>query len=299
MTQAKSTKNQRVSQGIQVTIVGIVVNMILAATKGISGVLGNSYALIADAVESSLDVFSSIVVWGGLKIAAIPPDKNHPYGHGKAEPLAAMMVAIALMSAAVMLAAGSLHEIFVPRYAPAPFTLLVLVAVIIIKELLFRFVFKTGEEVGSTVVKTDAWHHRSDALTSLAAFIGISIALIGGKGYESADDWAALVASGVILFNAYRLFRPALDEIMDARPSPQLEKEIRKTALTIEGVVGTDTCHIRKMGLEYYVDLHINVDRGISVLKGHQIAHMVKDVIRHSNPLIADVIIHVEPDDHS
>jgi cation diffusion facilitator family transporter len=293
-----ATKNKRAEQGMQVTIVGIGINMVLAASKGIAGIIGNSYALIADAVESSLDVFSSIVVWSGLKIAAIPPDKNHPYGHGKAEPLAAMVVSIALTSAAVLLAVGSLHEILVPRFAPAPFTLVVLVGVIITKEILFRFVFKTAQEVGSIAVKTDAWHHRSDALTSLAAFIGISIALIGGKGYETADDWAALVASGIIVVNAYRLFRPALDEIMDAKPSPQLEAEVRKIALTVEGVTGTDTCHIRKMGLEFYVDLHINVDGKMSVQKGHDIAHAVKDVIRHSNPAIADVIIHVEPNTH-
>jgi cation diffusion facilitator family transporter len=298
MARPKNAKNKRALEGIHVTILGIVVNLILAATKGIAGIVGNSYALIADAVESSLDVFSSIVVWGGLKIAILPPDKNHPYGHGKAEPLAAMVVAIALMSAAVMLAVGSAHEIIRPRTAPAPFTLLVLAVVIVVKELLFRFVFMTGEKVGSTVVKVDAWHHRSDAFTSLTAAIGIGIAIVGGPGYEAADDWAALVASGIILYNAYRLFRPALDEIMDATPSPQLGSAIRRIAKTVPGVKDIDTCHIRKMGLEYYVDLHINVDAHISVLKGHQIAHTVKDAIRGANPAVADVIIHVEPDQH-
>ncbi len=284
---------------MQVTIIGIVVNLLLAATKGIAGVIGNSYALIADAVESSMDVFSSIVVWGGLKIAVIPPDKNHPYGHGKAEPLAAMMVSIALMGAAIMLAVGSIGEIFVPRSAPAPFTLLVLIVVIVVKEILFRLVFQAGQEVESTVVKTDAWHHRSDAMTSLAALIGIAVAITGGPGYESADDWAALVASAIILWNAYRLFRPALNEIMDATASPELERAIRKIAMNVDGVQGIDTCHTRKMGLEYYVDLHINVDGRMTVLKGHEIAHTVKDALRTANPAIADVIIHVEPNGHS
>jgi len=290
--------NQRAQEGMRVTVLGIFVNMALAAAKGVAGVMGNSYALIADAVESSLDVFSSIVVWGGLRIAAIPPDKNHPYGHGKAEPLAAILVSVALVGAAVLLMVGSVHEILRPRFAPAPFTLLVLIAVIIIKEFLFRFVFRTAEKVGSTIVKVDAWHHRSDALTSLAAFIGITIAIMGGPGFESADDWAALVAAVIIILNAYRLFRPALDEIMDARPSPKLERDVRKIAMTVEGVRGIDTCHTRKMGLEFYVDLHITVDGRISVLKGHEIAHAVKDAIRLSNAAIADVIIHVEPDHH-
>ncbi len=288
-------KNHRAARGIHSTVVGIVVNVILAAIKGVAGVVGNSYALIADAVESTLDIFSSLIVWGGLKIAAIPPDENHPYGHGKAEPLAAMVVALGLMAAAVLLAVGSVCEIFVPHHAPAPFTLLVLVLVVIVKELLFRFVIKTGEDVHSTVVKVDAWHHRSDALTSVAAFIGISIAIAGGHGYEAADDWAALAASGIILYNAYRLLRPALDEIMDATPSTELESEIRRIAITVEGVAGLDKCHIRKMGLEYYVDLHVEVRAEMSVLQGHAIAHTVKDMIRLSNPSIADVFIHIEP----
>lgn len=288
----------RIARGIHSTVIGIVVNIILAATKGVAGVVGNSYALIADAVESTLDIFSSLVVWGGLRVAAIPPDEKHPYGHGKAEPLAALMVALGLMAAAVLLAVGSVREIFVPHHAPAPFTLLVLVVVVVVKELLFRFVIKTGEDVHSTVVKADAWHHRSDALTSIAAFIGISISIVGGHGYEAADDWAALAASGIILYNAYRLFRPALDEIMDATPSAEIEAEIRRVAMNVDGVLGLDKCKIRKMGFDYYVDLHVVVDGQISVQRGHWIAHTVKDVVRLSNPNIADVIIHVEPDHH-
>ena len=288
-------KNSRIARGVHSTIVGVIVNVILAGTKGAAGVLGNSYALIADAVESTLDIFSSLVVLGGLKIAAIPPDEKHPYGHGKAEPLAALIVSFGLMSAAVLLAVGSIREIFIPHHAPAPFTLVVLIVVVVVKEFLFRFVIKTGEDVNSTVVKVDAWHHRSDALTSVAAFIGISISLVGGRGYEAADDWAALAASAIILFNAYHLFRPALDEIMDARPSAELEIEIRRVASTVAGVIGLDKCFIRKMGLEYYVDLHVIVDGNMSVQQGHAIAHTVKDVIRLSDPSIADVIIHIEP----
>ena len=291
-------KNIRVVRGIQSTMLGVIANVLLASIKAVAGIVGNSYALIADAIESTLDVFSSLIVWTGLKVAAIPPDRNHPYGHGKAEPLAALIVSFALIVAAILLAVESTREILHPHHAPAPFTLLVLVLVVIVKELLFRFVIKTGEDVDSTAVKTDAWHHRSDAMTSLAAFVGISIAIAGGKGFESADDWAALVAAVIILLNAYRLIRPALNEIMDARPQTGLEIEVRKAAKTVEGVLALDKCLVRKMGLEYYVDLHIVVDGNISVRKGHEIAHTVKDVLKLSNPSIADVIIHVEPDKH-
>ena len=251
----------RASMGIRSTIVGVIINVAFGMIKGIAGVVGNSYALIADAVESFLDIFSSVVVLGGLKIATIPPDENHPYGHGKAEPLAAMVVAFVLMATAVSLMVGSIGEISTGSHrAPEVFTLYVLIIVISVKEILFRLIFKVGKETDSTAVQADAWHHRSDALTSLAAFIGISIAIVGGKGYESADDWAALFAAGIIFFNAYRLLRPALDEIMDATPSVGLESSVRKTAMTVKGVIGLDKCYVRKMGLAYYVDLHVVVD---------------------------------------
>jgi cation diffusion facilitator family transporter len=290
--------NYRASMGIRSTIVGVIINVAFAMIKGIAGVVGNSYALIADAVESSLDIFSSVVVLGGLKIATIPPDENHPYGHGKAEPLAAMVVAFVLMATALALTAGSIREILtVSKQAPEVFTLYVLIIVISVKEILFRLIFKVGKETDSTAVQADAWHHRSDALTSLAAFIGISIAIVGGKGYESADDWAALFAAGIIFFNAYRLLLPAFDEIMDATPSVDLESSVRKTAMTVEGVIGLDKCYVRKMGLAYYVDLHVVVDGSISVKLGHGIAHAVKDKVKLLNPTVMDVFIHVEPAD--
>jgi cation diffusion facilitator family transporter len=267
------------AQGMRSTVVGIGVNLVLALIKGTAGVLGNSYALIADAVESTLDVVSSIIVWMGLRISVRPPDANHPYGHGKAEPLAAVAVAVALFAAAVGIAIQSVREIRTPHHAPAPFTLVVLVLVILTKETLFRYVFRVGDATSSTAVKSDAWHHRSDAITSVAAFIGISIALMGGPGYESADDWAALFASWIIGFNAYNLLRPALAELTDAAPDPKLEKEVRAIAKGIDGVLGTHKCHVRKMGFDYYVE--------------------VQDAIRRANPLFTKVLIHIEPPDLS
>jgi len=281
--------------GIRSTLIGVLANALLAAVKAIAGVLGNSYALIADAVESTSDIASSLVVLGGLKIASVPPDENHPYGHGKAEPLAAMIVAVALLTAAVGIAIQCIREIAVPHHAPAPFTLIVLVLVVAIKESLFRFAFKVGERVQSTAVRTDAWHHRSDAITSSAAFIGISIALVGGEGYESADDWAALFASCIIAYNAYRFLVPAIREIMDAAPPPGIETHVREVASRVEGVVELEKCFVRKMGLEYYVDLHVIVDGGVSVRRGHEVAHNVKDAIKNSDPKISDVMVHIEP----
>jgi len=298
MTYTQHTKlSHPAYKGLRSTLIGIVANTLLAATKGIAGVLGNSYALIADAIESTTDIASSFIVWGGLKISALPPDADHPYGHGKAEPLAAVVVSLTLIAAAIGIAIQSVREIVTPHHAPAPFTLVVLVLVVVTKETLFRFVFKVGQSVNSTAVKSDAWHHRSDAITSAAAFIGISIALIGGVGYESADDWAALFASSIIVFNAYRILRPAINEVMDAAPPTVVEDSVRKIALKVEGVMAVEKCFVRKMGFSYYVDLHVTVEGTLSVRQGHDIARQVKQIIRTSYPNIVEVLVHIEPSD--
>ena len=286
-----------VHRGLRSTFVGILANTLLAATKGIAGVLGNSYALIADAIESTTDIASSFIVWGGLKISALPPDDDHPYGHGKAEPLAAVVVALTLIAAAIGIIIQSVREIVTPHHAPAPFTLAVLILVVVAKETLFRFVFKVGVGLNSLAVKSDAWHHRSDAITSAAAFVGISIALIGGRGYESADDWAAMFAATVIVFNAVRILRPAIREIMDAAPPAEFEDAIRQIAQRVDGVIALEKCFIRKMGFSYYVDMHVTVDGALPVRLGHDIARQVKDTIRTSYPNVAEVLVHIEPSD--
>ncbi|MBZ0181466.1 MAG: cation diffusion facilitator family transporter [Melioribacteraceae bacterium] len=299
MKKTETISQSKAKKGIRSTLIGIFTNLILALIKGITGAVGNSYALIADAIESLSDVITSIVVYSGLRIAAKPPDDNHPYGHGKAEPMTAAVVSIALFIAAAVIIIQSINEIITPHKAPAAFTLYVLAGVIFIKEGLFRFVFKVGENIESGAVKSDAWHHRSDAITSAAVFVGISIALVGGDGYESADDWSALIASFIIIFNAYRLFQPAVKELMDSSPSPEIENKIRTNALLVEGVIALDKCRIRKMGFDYYVDLDIIVDGEISVRSGHKIAHKVKDQLTKTIPEIANVLVHVEPDDEN
>jgi len=272
-----------------------VINVVLAAVKIVAGVIGHAYVLIADGMESAIDVAGSIVIWGGLTVAARPPDRTHPYGHGKAEPIAALVVAICVLAAAIGLAIESIREILTPHHGPAPFTLAILVAVIVIKEFLFRYVNRIGQDLESTAVQTDAWHHRSDALTSGAAFIGISVALIGGERWQSADDWAALFACAVIAANGVRLALPAFQEIMDTAPGGKIVKSILAVASSVPGVVEVEKCYARKMGLDYYVDLHVGVDGNISVHKGHEIAHRVKEAIQQSDSRVADVLVHIEP----
>ena len=276
-------------------MLGIFVNAALAAVKIAAGLIGNCYVLIADGIESTLDIFGSLVIWFGLKVAAEPPDEDHPYGHGKAEALASIVVALTVIAAALGLAAQSIREIVTPHHAPAPFTLIVLVVVVIIKETLFRKVIHAGDEIGSTAVKTDAWHHRSDAITSMAAFVGISIALIGGPGWEPADDWAALFACELIAFNGWRLLVPALQETMDTAAPEELRGEVARLAGAVAGVAAIEKCRVRKAGLEYYVDIHVGVAADLTVREGHRIAHGVKDAIREAQPAIADVLVHIEP----
>jgi cation diffusion facilitator family transporter len=281
--------------GARVALAGMIVNVLLAAAKITAGLLGNSYVLIADGIESALDIGGSAVIWGGLKFASRPPDATHPYGHGKAEPLAAGIVAAGVLLAAIGLAIQSIREIFLPHHAPAPFTLIVLIIVIVVKEFLYRSVIRLGKNVESTAVQTDAWHHRADVMTSSAAFVGISIALVGGENWASADAWAALFACAVIAANGYRLLFPALHEMLDTAPRGEIVATIKKAAGSVPGVLEVEKCLVRKMGLSFYVDLHVGVDGKISVRDGHHIAHLVKDAIKETDTRIADVLVHVEP----
>lgn len=286
---------QAADHGMRATAWGIVASTVLAAVKVIAGIVGHSYALVADGIESMLDIMSSMVVWGGLRIAAQPATDDHPYGFGKAEPLAALAVATALLGASVGIAIQSISEIRTPHHLPAPFTLGVLILVIVAKEVMFRMFFRIGQKIGSKALQTDAWHHRSDSLTSIAALIGISVALFAGKGYESADDWAALFAAGVIAFNGGRLFRNALREILDVSPPAEAVAEIMEIAKAVPEVVGLDKCRVRRSGLVMFVDIHVIVDGKLSVSEGHRISHAVKDALLMSGLGIRDVAVHVEP----
>ena len=291
----KSNSTSAVKQGLKTTLIGIIVSLILAATKIFTGIIGNSYALIADGIESLTDIFTSSVVLTGLYFASKPADEDHPYGHGKAEPFAGVAVAFGIFIAAMIIIVQSVYEIITPHHAPAPFTLIVLVMVIITKESLFRFVIKVADNAKSVAIKNDAWHHRSDAITSAAAFIGISIALIGGPGYESADDFAALFASVIIIINAYRIFKPALYELLDTAPPAKTIQQVRDVAISVENVMGIDKCYVRKMGFDYFVDIHVLVDANLPVYKGHEIAHKVKDELMKTYSNITDVLVHIEP----
>lgn len=270
-------------------------NLGLALVKGLAGVLGNSFALVADAIESTSDVFSSLLVLLGLKYAHRDADDNHPYGHGRIEPLVTFVVVAFLVISAAIIASESIKNINTPHEQPSAWTLWVLGVIIAWKEISYQLVMRKSKETHSSSLKADAWHHRSDTITSLAAFAGISIAILLGEGYESADDWAALLASGVILYNCYTIFRPALGELMDEQVYDDLVAEIRRVSITVKGVLGTEKCYVRKSGMFYYVDLHAIVDGRITVSEGHYLAHQLADTLKEEIPNIGNVLVHVEP----
>ncbi len=286
---------QSIGPGIGIAGSAMAINLVLALIKISTGVIGNSYALIADGIESTSDIFSSLIVLSGLQISSKPADQNHPYGHGKAESLAALAVAIFLIGAGILIAIQAIREILSPQQAPAWYTLPILAVIIVVKEGLYRKMYRVGTDLDSSSLRSDAWHHRSDAVTSLAAFVGISIALIGGPGYESADDWAALLAVVIIFANGIRLLRPALDEMMDASVSDDIERQVISIASSVDGVVAIEKSRIRKSGLGYLMDLHVQVDNDISVKDGHAIGHIVKGRLMESSVPITDVVIHIEP----
>lgn len=282
-------------QSLNAVIIGLFLNAILAIIKIAAGILGHTYALIADGIESTLDIFSSLIVYSGMKIGAQPPDKDHPFGHGKAEALAALIVALSLLAAAIFIGFQSINEIIHPKHPPAAFTLIVLLVIILIKEVLFRRLTSIGRQEHSLSLEADAWHHRSDAITSLAAFIGIALSLTHWPVFISADNWAALFASLIIAFNGFILLQKSVGEIMDAAPDPTIESVIRLAAMSVKGVLGIEKCRVRKSGTHFFVEIHVEVDGQMTVQDSHRLGHEVKDALINSPLPLADVVVHIEP----
>jgi cation diffusion facilitator family transporter len=283
------------NRGIRLAQYGLLVNGLLAAVKLVAGILGNSYALIADAVESLSDIFSGLIVWGGLRFAARDPDERYPFGYGKAETVSAAVVGLMLVAAALGIGIEAVREVRTPHHTPAPFTLVVLVLVVLVKEALFRFVLRGAAETGSLAVTADAWHHRSDAITSAFAFVGISLALLGGPGWESADDWAALAASVIILFNGIKIIRPALADLMDRSPSQDVFRAVDAAAHRVDGVLATEKLKIRKSGSRYLLELHVQAEPSLTLHAAHILGGKVKRAIKSALPSVQEVLVHMEP----
>lgn len=292
----------RAREGRRLVLVGVFLNIVLAAAKVTGGLIGRSHALIADGIESSLDIFSSGLMWGAMKYAERPPDEDHPYGHGKMESLAALVGAGFLILAGLSLGVHSAREIILLQTeataanVPAAFTLGILAATIVIKEGLFRWLSRRGQEIGSNAVLTDAWHHRSDAVTSLAAVAGITAALVGGPTWAQADDWAALFSCALILFNGGKMLKTSIGDVLDQQASSEVVEAILKCVREVPGVTSVEKCRVRKSGFSRFADLHVRVSGDRSVREGHEIAHTVKDRLMTTEFHLADVTVHIEPE---
>lgn len=278
----------------RVAFAGLLINATLALGKAVAGVLGNSFALIADAAESMVDIVGSLVIWGALRYGSRPPDESHPFGHGKAEALGALTVAVTVGAVGVFVGWHAVEGIRSEQPVPASWTLIVIVAVVAVKETMFRVTRGAAREAGSSAGVADAWHHRSDAVTSIAAFVGIAIAVIGGEKYASADDWAALVAAGVILVNAVLIGREPFHELLD-KSLDDVAARCTEIALSVEGILGVERCDARQSGRVYRVIMHAEVDPAMSVADAHALTGRVKAAVRGEMPRVESLLIHVEP----
>jgi cation diffusion facilitator family transporter len=285
----------RANKGARLIVRGMALNAVLGLIKIAGGILGSAYALVADGVESLTDIAISVLIWAGIQWAARPPDRDHPYGHGKAEAVAGLLTALVVLGAGVGIGWHAINEIRDPRRLPQWWTLLILACVAAAKVVFSRRLNEVGRDTESTALFAEAWHHLSDAMTSAAAFVGISIAVVGGPGYAAADGWAALVAAAVIAFNGGGIFKRALNEVMDIAVPARLENAVRAMAARVPGVASLDKCRVRKSGLSYLVDIQIRVPGDLSVREGHGIAHAVKDTLLASRLRVSDVTVHVEP----
>jgi len=277
---------------------GLFSNLALIAIKAVAGILGNSFALLADAVESATDALSSLFLWMGLRYAQRPPDENHPYGHGRLEPLLTFLVVAFLLGSALSIGIQGYLNLKNPQTLPKPFTLVVLLGIIAWKEATFHYIRLKAKRLHSSVLQVEAWHHRSDALSSLFALVGIGMAWILGPDFAWLDEAAALISALILVLNAYRIFRKAFSEIMDEDVYQPLANRILEIGESLPFIMGIPTCRIRKLGTRYYVDLHVWVDPSMSVAQSHAHAHDLKDCIMADQPQIQDVLIHVEPYDN-
>jgi len=282
-------------RGLRSIQLSLVSNATLAVVKLTAGIVGHSYALVADAVESSADIFASLIVWTGLRIANRDPDQDYPFGYGKAETVAGATVSLMLITAAVGIAVQAVREIRIPHHAPAPWTLIVLVAVVVIKTLLGRRIGTVGSEVGSSAVQADAWHHYSDAITSAAAFVGISVSVMMGPGWETADDYAAMTASLVIAYTGIRMLRQATRDLMDRNPGAEVAAPVRRAAEGVLGVMAIEKLHVRRAGIVFHVEIHVQADPQLSLYASHALGGAVKSAIKAAQPRVRGVLIHMEP----
>ncbi|CAN5653168.1 cation diffusion facilitator family transporter [soil metagenome] len=292
-------KGRLYREAVQATWIGLGVNLALGVAKLVGGVIGGAFAMVSDAVNSLGDAFTSAVVLLALRVAQVPPDDEHPYGHTRAEAIAGSNVAVLLIVSAILIGWEALRRLPLQHPVPPFGTLWIAGANVVIKESLYHYKIRVGHRLGSSSLIANAWDHRADALSALAVLIGLLLVRVGGPAWIFADELAALVVVGAIVWSATGLLRSSVHELLDVQAKPEIVAEIRRAAEEVEGVRHAEKTWVRKSGLEYLVDIHIQVDPAWTVAEGHRVGHQVKDQLlaRFSN--LRDVLVHLEPYPHN
>lgn len=293
-----SSSSTLYEQATRAANVGLGVNLVLGVVKLFGGVVGSSFALISDAVNSIGDVFMSLAVLFALRIAQRPADAEHPYGHSRAEAIAGSNVALLVIVSALLVGWEAIQRIHAQHDLPPVWTLWIATGNVFIKEALYRYNLRIGKRTKSSVVIAAAWDHRSDAFCSFAVLIGLGIVRWGGPAWIGADEAAALVVVSAIVWSGIQLFRRSASELMDVQADGELVQQIREAAESINDVKAVETLWVRKSGLEYFADIHIEVDQDLTVAQGHRIGHEVKDHLLKTFPMVRDVLVHLEPFPH-
>jgi len=297
MTDTNTSIEQQTAETRQVTLVGLVINLILTVIKIIAGIYGNSQSVVADGIHSLSDSATDIAVLVGLKYWNEPPDLCHPYGHRRIETMVTVVIGLALASAGIFLGSEAVEKFRSGGYVvPAAVTLAVAVISVVVKELLFRWTYRVGEKLKSSALKANAWHHRSDSFSSIAVALAIGMALIDPK-WAILDPVAALAVGVFIIQAAWKITTPALRELADAGATAEDLKNIEKLVLEVDGVVSVHALRSRFHGAGLQVDLHIQIDGGLSVKEGHVISGKAKRRLLEDGPDIVDVLVHIEPAD--
>ncbi len=299
LSSVNASRTSLYRDAIRATLLGLAANLTLGIVKFVGGVLGESFALISDAINSLGDSLISIVVLFAMWFAQKPADREHPYGHTRAEAIAASNVALLIIASAVVVGWEAIRRTGIPHDVPPIWTLWIAGANVLIKESLYRYKVRVGKRTGSIAILANAWDHRSDALCSLAVLIGLGVIRLGGPNYIWADEVAALIVVVVILSSGTKLFRKSASELMDLQADDQFVQEIRRAAEEVDSVKAVETLRVRKSGLEYLADIHIEVDARTTVEEGHRIGHCVKGQLMEKFAMLRDVLVHLEPHPHT
>ena len=283
--------------GIKVTIIGIFANITLSVIKFIGGIIGNSTAMVADAVHSLSDLFTDTIVLVTHKISRIPKDEGHPYGHGRAESIGTTAIGIIIIFAGIGLAYEGWNIIRSESPPiPEPIAAGMALVSIFIKEWLFRYTYSVGKKSNSSLLIANAWHHRSDALSSIAALVGIIGSMMG---YPILDPIAAAMVGFMIIHMGYKLTRGGFRDLMDTALSEKDTRDIQSVIDEISGVIKTHDLRTRKIGGEVLIDVHVQVDSDLTVTEGHETAERVRRNLINRYPKTQDVLVHVDGCDDS